>query len=379
MTFKKNHHAKRHMTQVHKMEPPRLLRGRHRLDYDMPAPLDPFSQYEPPYLCEDSFPPMPSEFGVTPESNLRERKPRLRSSCPICGLEFRGKGMNPEAEARQHMRFTHQLDWNFVPFSDKDRACKLALQNYVEQENDWAPPGVVEENENFGYRAAAMPAAPSSYTQLNGDFMDLDKATCERCGRAFTNTESLARHQTKCTTQSPEPPLPSLSVICFQCRKTFPSAQMLTIHTAEHTVGRIKTETEVLTVPAPREVVHFPTEQSGFSTGASPAQMDTLVQWAQGQKTNDPHQIAAPYLTSPEKFFSCPKCGKEFNRKDNCITHMKKCMEEQPSQVTSGEKAVACEECGREFQGRFHMYGHKGMHARDQKDRELQQQPLDRL
>jgi len=379
MTFKKNHHAKRHMTQVHKMEPPRLLRARHRSEYDIPAPLDPFSQYEPPYLYEDSFPPMPNELGVVEEIKLQEWKSEVRRTCPICGLEFRSRmrGKGTGAEVREHMRLAHQFNWNSTQSSDKNNFCKMILQNYVEQESDWAPPGVAGGSEQKEYRAATMPAVPSSSTPSNGDFVDLDKATCGHCGRAFTNTESLTRHQTKCTVQSPEPPLPSLSVICYQCRKLFPNAQMLSIHTAEHTVGRIKTETEV-PLPAPREVMHFPAGQSGFCAGASHAQMDSLAQWAQGQYPNNP--MDTPYIAHPEKFFSCPKCGKECNRKDNCITHMKKCMEElQSSQLPAGEQIYTCEECGREFQGRFHMYGHKGMHAREQKDRELQQQAQDRI
>ena len=361
MTFKKNHHAKRHMRQVHKMEPPPLQRGRSSAKYDPPAPLDPFNHYEGrSRVYEDSFPPMPKELPVTEEIDLQDTVPEISKACPICSLQFTRKvgSSEPEEQIRQHMRLAHQFDWNFVPPSEKAgpvKTCKLQ-----DSEHDQARSGL--ENTT---------AVPLSYNPSAS--VGEGKFACHHCGRVFTNSESVLRHQNKCTAQTPEPPLPSISVTCFECEQAFPNAQMLSFHTAEHTSDRLNA------VARPCTEQRYPPVRSSYNTGTIPARMEELAKWAQGQFLGEPHLVGTPYVPPPDKFFTCPKCNRPFNRKDNCNTHMKKCIgEAPPNQPASGEQIYTCEDCGREFQGQFHMYGHRGMHARERRDRELHLRTLSR-
>ena len=363
------------MRQVHKMDPPRLLRARNKADYDVPAPLDPFNQYELPYLAEDSFPPMPI---ITEEIDLNENASlEVRKSCSICSLEFIGKGRDPAEEVNQHMRLAHQFHWNKIPPPTNRKGllpsvCNQLIQECFDQESDWRPPGVAETNELLSHYATSVPAIPSSYFPVNSDFTNLDRSTCEHCARVFTNSESLAKHQTKCTTKTPEPPASSASVLCFQCHQTLPNAQLLNAHTVDHINGRINNANAL---SASGRDFRFPANQGN----ACPAGFPDETGRVNGQHTGEMQLMGTPYIAPPEKLFSCGKCGRDFNRKDNCSTHMKKCISESlPSQPPTGEQVYTCEDCGREFQGRFHMYGHQGMHAREQKDREPQLRTLDR-
>ena len=370
MTFKKNHHAKRHMRQVHKMEPPPVSRGRSCLKFDQPAPLDPFIQCDPrARLYEDSFPPMPKEQPIAEEIDVQDCASVISKSCPICELVFTGKqGASEgelEEEVQQHMRLAHQFDWNFVP-SEKDGPSKLLMQDGMDQESDWP---LMESNQS-------AETAESYISQNTGSFSG-GKCLCQYCKRVFTNRESLEKHQTKCTSQTPHPPLPATTLICHECRKPFSDAQMLSLHSTEHSLGRM--DNPVISRPPAYREIHYPVPQSSFPTSVVPPQMDTRVQWAQGQYRGSPQVIGTPYVPPPEKYFSCPKCNRAFNRKDNCNTHMKKCIGEPlPNQPLAGEQRYTCEDCGREFKGQFHMYGHKGMHARERRDREMQIRTLGR-
>lgn len=375
MTFKKNHHAKRHMRQVHKMDPPRLTRTRNREDLDVPAPLDPFNQYEQPYLAEDSFPPMPA---TTDEIDLNENTSfEGRKFCSICRVEFVSIGRDPAEEIRQHMRLVHQFHWNKIP-PPTNRECLLpSVRNQIieecfDQESDWRPPGVADPNELLSQYPTSEAEIPLCYFPVNSDFTNLDRSTCEYCTRVFTNSESLARHQAKCTTKTPEPSDTSASVICFLCNKTFPNVQLLNEHTVDHINGRVNNANALSTS----------SRDFGFSVTqgkAYPAELPDEMGRANSQYSSEMQLMDTPYIVPPEKLFTCWKCGRVFNRKDNCKIHIKKCIiESPPNQTPTGEQDYTREDCGREFQGRFYMYGHQEMPVREQKDCEPQLRTLDR-
>lgn len=353
MSFKKNHHAKRHMRQVHKMEPPRILRSvRERKEYGVPAPLDPFNQLDfQSKIYEDSFPPMPTDPMMTEEIDLQDTadSTETKKICPVCGLDLVGKhGRSADEEVRIHMRLVHQFDWNFVPYDKSDHA--VGEESYLDPVS------------------SVLAVPPSLYVPpLISNSSDQDKFTCSHCDREFTNIESLNKHQMKCTSQTPEPPAPVSAHTCFECRKAFPNAHLLSLHTAEHVLVRKPKAAESKKNSSLHKEMNYP---GAFRGGVTAAQINKLSQWIPGTCGEVP-MIGTPYIPPPEKFFSCPKCGREFNRKDNCATHMKKCIGEPlPNQPPPGQQVYTCEECGREFRGQFHMYGHKGMHARDRKDQE---------
>ncbi|XP_076015099.1 uncharacterized protein LOC143007581 isoform X2 [Genypterus blacodes] len=138
--------------------------------------------------------------------------------------------------------------------------------------------------------------------------------SCQTCGSSFANLRSLTVHHKKCHSQDTQ-----LPQICSICGQSFPSPSELLQHRKSHGTSR-----------------RYICQQCGEG-------FDTLLARSQHRQV---HRVKRQY--------KCPQCDKTFTRRSDVKRH---------SSTHTGERPYKCNQCNKQFSLRFTLRKHLRVHT----------------
>ncbi|XP_060742578.1 zinc finger protein ZFP2-like isoform X4 [Tachysurus vachellii] len=225
--------------------------------------------------------------------------------------------------------------------------CQIYLYNHVRRSHSEENMRLMIKNDNVVHTGSSIGEQTSSdtrHTRIVQELMQKESNHCSKCGKDFTNPDSLKKHhlqQRQCVQTGQKPHQ------CSQCWKSFNKTTTLQKHLRIH-----KGEKPYHCSQCGKSFIHPSRlkDHKLIHAGEKPYRCSQCGKGFKKPSNLKDHKR----VHTGEKPFHCNHCGKCFNQLSHLRTHQR---------IHTGEKPYQCSQCGKSFNQLSHLKTHQRIHT----------------